>query len=50
MNSLHSFYYTESINSLVDQDRHLIKKHQILFLIKLNSATLYEILIDANNI
>ena len=32
------------------QDHHLIKKHQILSLIKLNSATLYEILIDANNI
>ena len=28
----------------------MIKKHQILSLNKLNSATLYEILIDANNI
>ena len=27
----------------------MIKKHQILSLNKLNSATLYEILIDANN-
>ena len=42
--------YTESINNLVIQDHHLIKKHQILSLNKLNSATLYEILIDANNI
>ena len=32
------------------QDHHLIKKHQILSLNKLNSVTLYEILIDANNI
>ena len=38
------------INNLVFQDHHLIKKHQILSLNKLNSATLYEILIDANNI
>ena len=42
--------YTENINNLVFQDHHLIKKHQILSLNKLNSATLYEILIDANNI
>ena len=42
--------YTESINNLVIQDHHLIKEHQILSLNKLNSATLYEILIDANNI
>ena len=42
--------YTESINNLVIQDHHLIKKHQMLSLNKLNSATLYEILIDANNI
>ena len=42
--------YTENINNLVFQDHHLIKKHQILSLNKLNSATLYEILIDANKI
>ena len=42
--------YTKNINNLVFQDHHLIKKHQILSLNKLNSATLYEILIDANNI
>ena len=42
--------YTESINNLVIQNHHLIKKHQILSLNKLNSATLYEILIDANEI
>ena len=42
--------YTESINNLVIEDHHLIKKHQILSLNKLNSATLYAILIDANNI
>ena len=42
--------YTEYINNLVFQDHRLIKKHQILFLNKLNSATLYEIFIDANNI
>ena len=42
--------YTESINNFVIQDHHLIKKHQVLSLNKLNSATLYEILIDANNI
>ena len=41
---------TLSINNLVIQDHHLIKKHQILSLNKLNSATLYEILIDANEI
>ena len=42
--------YTESINNPVIQDHHLIKKYQILSLNKLNSATLYEILIDANNV
>ena len=42
--------YTESINNLVIQDHHLIKKHQIISLNKLNSATLYEILIDSNKI
>ena len=42
--------YTESINNLVIQDHHLIKKHQIFSLNKLNSATLYETLIDANKI
>ena len=42
--------YTESINNLVIQDHHLIKKHQIFSLNKLNSATLFEILIDANRI
>ena len=42
--------YTESINNLVIQDHHLIKKHQILSLNKLNSATLYEVLIDTNKI
>ena len=42
--------YTESINNLVIQDHHFIKKHQILSLNKLNSATLHEILIDANKI
>ena len=42
--------YTESINNLVIQDHHLIKKHQILSLNKLNSATLYEILIDSDKI
>ena len=42
--------YTESINNLVIQDHHLIKKYQILSLNKLNSATLYEILIEANKI
>ena len=42
--------YTENINNLVFQDHHLIKKHQILSLNKLNRATLYEILIDANNV
>ena len=41
---------TLSINNLVIQDHHLIKKHQILSLNKLNSATLYEILIDSNKI
>ena len=41
--------HTESINNLVIQDHHL-KKHQILSLNKLNSATSYETLIDANNI
>ena len=40
--------YTENINNLVFQDHHLIKKHQILSLNKLNSATLCEILIDTN--
>ena len=39
-----------SIKNLVIQDHHLIKKHQIFFLNKLNSATLYEILIDTNKI
>ena len=42
--------YTENINNLVFQGHHLIKKHQILPLNKLNSVTLYEILIDANKI
>ena len=42
--------YTESINNLDIQDRHLIKKLQIFSLNKLNSAILYEILIDANKI
>ena len=42
--------YTKSINNLVGQDHHLIKKHQILSLNKLNSATLYVILVDANKI
>ena len=42
--------YTEINNSLVIQDYHLIKKYQILSLNKINSATLYEILSDANNI
>ena len=42
--------HTESINNLVIQDHHLIKKHQILSLNKLNSATLYEFLIDADKI
>ena len=42
--------YPESINSLVIQDNHLIKKYQVLSLNKLNSATLYEILIDTNKI
>ena len=41
--------YIESINNLVIQDHHLIKKRQIFSLNKLNSAT-YEILIDANKI
>ena len=42
--------YTDSINNLVIQDHHLIKKHQVFSLNKLNSATYYEILIDANKI
>ena len=42
--------YTESVNNLVIQDHHLSKKHQIFSLNKLNSPTLYEILIDANKI
>ena len=42
--------YTESINILVIQNHHLIKKHQIFSLNKLNSSTLYEILINANKI
>ena len=42
--------YTESINNLVIQDHHLIKKHQMLSLNKLNRATLHEILTDANNV
>ena len=42
--------YNESINDRVIQDHHLIKKYQILPLNKLNSATLYEIIIDANNV
>ena len=41
--------YTESTNNLVIQDHHLMKKHRILSLNKLNSVTLYETLIDANN-
>ena len=39
--------YIESINNLVIEDHHLVKKHQIFSLNKLNTATLYEILIDA---
>ena len=42
--------FIESINNLIIQDHHLIKKHQIFSLNKLNSTTLYEILIDANKI
>ena len=42
--------YTESINNLVIQDHHLIKKHEIFSLNKLNSATLYEIFIDVSKI
>ena len=42
--------YTASINNLVIQDHHLVKKHQVFSLNKLNSATLYEILIAANKI
>ena len=42
--------YTESINNLVIQDHHLIIKYQILLLNKLNGATLYENLIEANKI
>ena len=42
--------YNESINNLVIQDLNLIKKCQILSLNKLNNATLYEIIIDANNV
>ena len=42
--------YTESINNLVIPDHHLIKKYQILSLNKLNSTTLYEILIEVNKI
>ena len=42
--------YTETMNNLVIQDHHLIKDHQILSLNKVNSATLYEIIIDANKI
>ena len=42
--------YTESINNFFIQDHHWIKKHHILSLNKLNSATLYEIFIDANNV
>ena len=42
--------YTESVNNPVIQDHHLIIKHQIFSLNKLNSATLYEILIDENKI
>ena len=44
------FFEINSINNLVIQDHHLIKEYQILSLNKLNSATLYEILIDANKI
>ena len=44
------FYEINSINNLVIQDHHLIKEYQILSLNKLNSATLYEILIEANKI
>ena len=44
--------YTEGIINLVIQDHHFMKKHyhQILSLNKLNSTTLYEVLIDANKI
>ena len=41
--------YTESINNLVIQDHHLIKK-QVFSLNKLNSATLYDIFTDPNKI
>ena len=44
------FFEINSINNLVIQDHHLIKEYQILSLNKLNSATLYEILIEANKI
>ena len=39
--------YTEN---LVIQDHHLIKKHQIFPLNKVNSTILYEILIDRNKL
>ena len=42
--------YTEGISNLFILDHRLIKNHQILSLNKLNSATLSEILIDANRI
>ena len=42
--------YTENMSNLVIQDHHVIKKHQIFSLNKLNSATLYEILIVADKI
>ena len=42
--------YTGSINNLVIQDHHLMKKRQILSLNKLNSATLDQTFINANNI
>ena len=42
--------YTVGINNLVIQDHHLIKKHQIFFLNKVNSSTLCEMLTDANKI
>ena len=42
--------HTESINNLVIQDHYFTKKHQTFFLNNLNSATLYEILNDANKV
>ena len=41
--------WKEILQNYTVQDHRLMKKHQILSLNKLNSATLFEILIDANN-